>query len=127
MLTGPPPKFHGTRDILDLDWLALLAVNDIEDYWKRNYSDALPGSFTAVSCLLSYDSNDPSSPAVLCGETYGLINAFYCPNLVRTRRLRSQTRQDRHPHSMKPTPEPHPAATPPTIIAATKAFSGRSS
>ena len=37
------------------------------------------------------------------------------PKLVRTRRLRSQPRQDRDPHRMKPTPErpePHPTATP---------------
>ena len=52
------------------------------------------------------------------------------PNLVRTRRLRPQPRQDRHPRSMKPTPPSTPTAptdTPDTVITPIKGSSGRSS
>ena len=28
MLTGPPPKFHGTRDILDLGWKPSIKLED---------------------------------------------------------------------------------------------------
>lgn len=63
----------------DIDHLALLAINDIEDFWKQNYSESLQGSFKPISTLLSYDSKDRSSPSA-CGEKlYGLVNAFYCP------------------------------------------------
>ena len=76
------PKPTGTvnnTDGGDIDHLVLLALNDIEDFWKHNYSESLQGSFKPVSNLLSYDSNDPNSPRA-CGEKlYGLVNAFYCP------------------------------------------------
>ena len=63
----------------DIDHLVLLAINDIEDFWKKHYSDSLEGSFTPISTLLSYDSNDPSSPPACGAQLYGLVNAFYCP------------------------------------------------
>ena len=76
------PKPTGTvngTDGGDIDKLVLLALNDIEDFWKQNYSESLQGSFKPVSNLLSYDSNDPDSPKA-CGEKlYRLVNAFYCP------------------------------------------------
>ena len=76
------PKPTGTvngTDGGDIDKLVLLALNDIEDFWKQNYSESLQGSFKPVSNLLSYDSNDPGSPKA-CGEKlYRLVNAFYCP------------------------------------------------
>jgi predicted metalloprotease len=63
----------------DIDHLVLLAINDIEDFWSKHYSDSLEGSFTPVSSLLSYDSHDPSSPPACGVQLYRLVNAFYCP------------------------------------------------
>jgi predicted metalloprotease len=61
------------------DRLAALAVTDIEFFWTKNYSTALPGQFTPVSRLRSYDSNDRSG-ALICGEnTFHQANAFFCP------------------------------------------------
>jgi predicted metalloprotease len=62
-----------------IDHLVLLALNDIEEYWSKHYSDSLEGSFTRVSNLLSYDSNDPGSPPACGTQTYKLVNALYCP------------------------------------------------
>src|ERR1700754_2138610 len=50
--------------------LALLAVNDIQDFWQKNYADYLPGEFEPVETLVSYDSTDPSSPEVCGSQTY---------------------------------------------------------
>jgi len=76
------PKPTGTVENTDngeIDRLALLGINDIEDFWKKNYSESLPGDFKPVGTLVSYDSDDPSSPSA-CGEKlYKLVNAFYCP------------------------------------------------
>jgi predicted metalloprotease len=76
------PQPTGTVENTDngeIDHLVLLAINDIEDFWKKHYSDSLEGSFTPISTLLSYDSNDPSSPPACGSQLYGLVNAFYCP------------------------------------------------
>jgi predicted metalloprotease len=77
---GPPPT--GTVSNTDggaVDRYALLAIDDIEDFWKHNYSDSLKGRFRPVSELFSYDSNDPTSPPVCGEETYQHVNALYCP------------------------------------------------
>ena len=64
----------------DVDRLAMLAVNDIADFWGQNFSGSLQGTFKPISDYLSYDANDRSSPKA-CGETtYKLVNAFYCPS-----------------------------------------------
>lgn len=60
-----------------IDTLALLSVNDIQDYWKSVYGPPLKGSFLPVSKLVSYDSNDRSSPIVCREQTYKLVNAFF--------------------------------------------------
>jgi predicted metalloprotease len=60
-----------------IDKLSLLSVTDIEDYWKSTYSQSLKGTFLPVAKLVSYDSNDPSSPIVCHNETYKLVNAFF--------------------------------------------------
>ena len=64
----------------DVDRLTLLAVNDVADFWEQNYSPSLDGTFKAIERLQSYDSEDPSSPAVCGTETYDEPNAFYCPS-----------------------------------------------
>ncbi|OSC42685.1 peptidase [Mycobacterium decipiens] len=60
-----------------IDKLALLSVNDIEEYWKAVYSESLKGTFKPVGKLVSYDSNDPNSPIVCHNDTYQLVNAFF--------------------------------------------------
>ncbi len=63
----------------DADRLATLAVNDVTEFWNQSYADAFDGSFTAVGDLVSYDSEDPSSPEICGSETHGEPNALYCP------------------------------------------------
>jgi predicted metalloprotease len=63
-----------------IDELSLLAVNDIAEFWEKNYSEDLQGTFTPIKKFLSWDSDDPSSPSACGNKTYGLQNAFYCPS-----------------------------------------------
>ncbi|GAB7142885.1 neutral zinc metallopeptidase [Mycobacterium riyadhense] len=60
-----------------IDKLSLLSINDIEQYWRANYTDPLKGTFKPVDKLVSYDSNNPNSPIVCHNETYQLVNAFF--------------------------------------------------
>ncbi len=60
-----------------IDKLALLSINDIEEYWKAAYSASLKGKFKPVDKLVSYDSNDPNSASVCRRKTYKDVNAFY--------------------------------------------------
>nr|WP_084027832.1 peptidase [Mycobacterium avium] len=74
------PKPTGTVDNTDggaIDKLALLSINDIEEYWKQAYGQPLKGSFTPVEELVSYDSDSPDSPAVCRSATYRNVNAFF--------------------------------------------------
>lgn len=64
----------------DIDKLSLLAVNDIAEFWEKNYSEDLQGTFTPIKKFLSWDSDDPSSPTACGNKTYGLQNAFFCPS-----------------------------------------------
>jgi predicted metalloprotease len=75
----PPTRSAENADGGAMDQLALLAVDDIEEFWTQSYSSSLPGAFVPVSTLLSYDSNDLVGPSSECGSTVGLVNAFYCP------------------------------------------------
>lgn len=61
-----------------IDRLALLAVDDIEDFWRSNYQAPLPGSFSTVSGLISVDPN-AVGPTV-CGRDPSefSFNAAYC-------------------------------------------------
>ncbi|OBB68116.1 peptidase [Mycobacterium sp. 852014-50255_SCH5639931] len=61
----------------EIDMLALLSVNDIEEYWKSVYSQSLKGDFVPVGKMVSYNSNQPSSPIVCHNDTYKLVNAFF--------------------------------------------------
>jgi predicted metalloprotease len=60
-----------------IDKLALLSINDIEEFWKANYKEPLKGSYKPVDKLVSYDSNDRNSPIVCRSETYENVNAFF--------------------------------------------------
>src|SRR5262249_3662603 len=76
------PQPTGTVENTDngeIDHLALSALDDIDYFWKQNYSKSLQGSFTPISEYLSYNSKDPSSPVACRGQLYKLVNAFYCP------------------------------------------------
>src|SRR5690349_14368519 len=82
--SGPRPNApepEGTVEYTDdgpMDRLALLAVNDIQEFWTKHYENYLPGQFEPVDTLASYDSNDPNSPE-LCGSSmYESPNAAYC-------------------------------------------------
>ena len=48
----------------EIDRAALLAVDDIEDFWSQHYSDSFAGTFTPVSRLVSVD---PRSSVTVCG------------------------------------------------------------
>ena len=53
------PPTEGTVEDTDngpMDHLALLAVNDIQDFWTKNYANYLPGNFEPVDTLRPYDS-----------------------------------------------------------------------
>jgi predicted metalloprotease len=74
------PALTGTvrnSDGGEIDRLALLSINDIEDYWKQNY-DGLKGSFRPVDTLVSYDSKNPSGSTICGVGSYQFVNAFYC-------------------------------------------------
>ena len=60
-----------------IDKLALLSINDIEEYWKGVYSQSLKGTFKPVDKFVSYDSDDPNSPIVCRRKTYKFVNAFF--------------------------------------------------
>jgi predicted metalloprotease len=82
--SGPRPNApapEGTVEYTDdgpMDRLALLAVNDIQDFWADNYEKYLAGQFEPVDTLASYDSTDPNSPE-LCGSSmYDSPNAAFC-------------------------------------------------
>ena len=78
--SAPPSAAGRVRNTDDgaVDRLALLAVDDIEDYWREHYQEPLPGSFATVSGLVSVNP-DASRPQV-CGsdpEEFS-FNAAYC-------------------------------------------------
>jgi predicted metalloprotease len=60
-----------------IDRLALLSVDDVEEYWKGAYSQSLPGTYKPIDVLISYDSKDPSSKPICGLKTYEFVNAFY--------------------------------------------------
>lgn len=62
----------------DTDRLALLAIDDIEEFWQNNYRTPLSGSFAPVAGLISV--NPEQSGPVVCGESPSefAFNAAYC-------------------------------------------------
>ncbi len=61
----------------DVDKLALLSINDIEQFWKRAYGPPLTGSFKPVKTLVSYDSTSRRSPLICHNRTFKEPNAFF--------------------------------------------------
>ena len=82
--SGPRPSAPQPVGVVEntdgsaIDRLALLAVNDIQEFWQRNYDKHLPGNFEPVDALVSYDSTDPSGPSVCGADVYEVANALYC-------------------------------------------------
>ncbi|MGO8962877.1 neutral zinc metallopeptidase [Mycobacterium sp.] len=76
--SGPQGDVEGTDGGSD-DRLALLAVNDVQDFWAATYPRFFSGQYTPVSTLISYNSTNPWSRGV-CGRptSYELVNASYC-------------------------------------------------
>ena len=77
---APRPRGHVERtDGGDNDRLALLAVNDIEEFWRATYPQYFAGEYRPVSATRSYDASNPASGRV-CGTTviYSDPNASYC-------------------------------------------------
>ena len=74
------PEPTGTVQNTDggqIDKLALLSINDIEEYWSLHYSPGLNGTFKPVDRLVSFDPHE-HGPDV-CGESsYHQVNAMYC-------------------------------------------------
>jgi predicted metalloprotease len=76
---APEPQGEVLRsDGGEIDTLALLAINDIEQYWDEHFDDAFGGTFDKVDSLLSYDSREPLSDRICGTDTYEMANAFYC-------------------------------------------------
>jgi predicted metalloprotease len=79
----PPPAL--TTKVLnsdggDIDRAAVFAIEDIEDFWKKTYSDAFQGAFAPVSTLVSVDPTAFFGPTVCGADPSELdFNAMYCP------------------------------------------------
>jgi predicted metalloprotease len=84
--SGPRPNAPQTTGTVkngnnsDTDHLVLLALNDIEEFWKQNWPDEAKKPFKEVSGFYSYDSTDPQSPIICRSKTYKNLNAFYSFN-----------------------------------------------
>lgn len=82
--SGPRPNApapEGTVEYTDdgpMDRLALLAVNDIQEFWAKNYENYLAGQFEPVDTLASYDSTDRNSPELCGASLYDSPNAAFC-------------------------------------------------
>lgn len=75
---GVPSRDADNTDGGPIDELAMLGVEDIEEFWSANYDRFLPGEFVPVENLMSYDSTDPAGPLVCGGDVYDMPNAFFC-------------------------------------------------
>lgn len=61
----------------EIDKMALLSINDVEQFWEQAYREPLSGTFKPIKRLVSYDSNDPNSPTVCHNKTFKEPNAFF--------------------------------------------------
>ncbi|MCV7229077.1 peptidase [Mycolicibacterium komossense] len=75
----PVGEVEGTNNGDD-DRLALLAANDIEEFWTKSFPSSFGGRpFVPVETLISYDSTNARLSPIFCGQdTYGSPNAHYC-------------------------------------------------
>lgn len=76
---GQPSGTVEGGDGSDDDRLALLAVNDIQDFWTATYPQYFSGEYRPITAIRSYDSRTPSSLGACGGRNgYKSVNASYC-------------------------------------------------
>jgi predicted metalloprotease len=76
---GQPQGTVENTDGSDDDRLALLAVNDIQDFWTATYPQYFSGEYRPITAIRSYDSRTPSSRGACGGRNgYKSVNASYC-------------------------------------------------
>jgi predicted metalloprotease len=75
-----PQPFGSVRytDGGDIDKLALLAANDIGEFWQQHYNQTFDGAFLPIDNFASWDSDEPSTPEMCGMELYRQPNAFFC-------------------------------------------------
>ncbi|MCB9409362.1 MAG: peptidase [Mycolicibacterium sp.] len=61
-----------------IDQLAMLAVEDVEDYWDQHYTGSLPGRFSPVSGLVSMDPETSYPEVCNSSPSEFAFNAAYC-------------------------------------------------
>jgi predicted metalloprotease len=75
---APQGSVEGT-DGGDDDQLALLAVNDIQDFWTATYPQYFSGEYRPITTIRSYNSHTPLSRGACGGRNgYKSVNASYC-------------------------------------------------
>ena len=79
-LVGQPDSLGRVRNTDGglIDHSALLAIEDIEDYWSQHYQEALPGSFSPVSGLISIDPQAVGPVVCNADPDEFALNAAYC-------------------------------------------------
>ncbi len=76
---GQPQGTVENTDGSDDDRLALLAVNDIQDFWTATYPQYFSGEYRPITAIRSYDSPTPFSRGACGGHNgYKSVNASYC-------------------------------------------------
>ncbi|MGH3678042.1 MAG: neutral zinc metallopeptidase [Mycobacterium sp.] len=63
----------------EIDELAAAAISDIEDFWQTAYPETFDREFTLVEALISWDATGFDNQAFCESDTYGLVNAGFCP------------------------------------------------
>ncbi|OBF48898.1 neutral zinc metallopeptidase [Mycolicibacterium monacense] len=76
--TPPPARTALYATSGSADRLALLGVDDVEQFWSTTYSRTFDSSFQPVGTLVSYDSEDRYGPEVCGSDQYDNENAMYC-------------------------------------------------
>ena len=74
---APTREVEGT-DGGEIDEISVQSISDIEAYWASVYNNTFTGEFQPVSALISWDS-DEYDGSFCDQETYGFVNAGYCP------------------------------------------------
>lgn len=76
---APPPARTALNETsAPADRLALLSVDDVEQFWSTSYTSTFDGVFQPVETLVSYDSEDPYESEVCGSDQYDNPNAMYC-------------------------------------------------
>jgi predicted metalloprotease len=62
----------------ELDTVSLLAIDDVEEFWRQHYPEVTKeGTFTPAKKLISYDSTNPDEEDICGYSPYEDQNAFY--------------------------------------------------